>query len=106
MARSSHAQLKFVGVLAALYDHKPRADHPRDPAGYCQTCNGTAVIVVSPTSCIQNRAWLSFVVEQNRYSDLQAPERGLRINVAVMVLMMWNLALDKGWMRTISEAGR
>ena len=60
---------------------------------------------VPPSSCIQNRTWLSFVAAENRYSDLQTPVRGLRINVAVMVLMMRNLALDKGWMRGIGTAG-
>lgn len=55
-----HARLKFAGVLAMLYDHKPWPDHPRDPAGYCQICNGIAVIAGSLTACIQSRNRLSF----------------------------------------------
>lgn len=72
MAHLPHALLTFFGVVAVLCDHKPWPDHPRDPAGYCQTCNGAAVIVSSPTMRIQNRTQLSFVALKSRYSNLQA----------------------------------
>lgn len=94
--------LKLGGVLAVLVDQKASPDHHGCPAEYSQACNGTAVIVGSPISCIQNRTCL--LLADNGCRDLQAT--GLRINLPVMVLMMWNPGLHKGWMMTLSEAGR
>ncbi len=52
----------------------------------------------------QNRAFFCHGGEQIQWHA--SPVRSLRINVAVMVLMMWNLVLANGWMRRISEARR
>lgn len=105
LAHLPHA-LKFVGVLAVLYDHKPQPDHPRDPAGYCQTCNGTAVIVGSPASCTQNRSWLSFVAVENRYSDLRALSEAWELMSRSWCWWcgIW-FSIKDGWGRSVRQGG-
>lgn len=91
-----HVLLIFLGTLAhCSLITGPRPDHPRDPAGYCQTCNGTTAIVGSPTTCIQNRVCLSLAMGADSVTC-----RGLRINV-----MVWNRSLNNGWMRSVRRDG-
>lgn len=95
-----------VKLFWLCYDHKPWPDHPRDPAGYCQTCNGTAVIVGSPTSFIQNRTWLSFVVAGNRYCALQAPweTRELQSRSWCWWCGIW-FSIKDGWGHSVRQGG-